>query len=460
VPRAHRREGMRKALDLFVSSFGDEYPKAMKCFVKDKDIVTLVRNMIKKVHIMRVISHILHFIKRVVKTILPRKFHEKIRFWVSKGLIAEFSYQRLKSPPFGVNLFIYCANSSAGAEGHLLQLALEAANIPYQTIDLHSPEKYKSEIKGKSLFSINLVVCHAASGTPKRMCLFGIDLKKHYNIGYWAWELAELPDVFCLGLDIFQEIWTMSSFCTTTLEKKTTVPVLTVPLYANPDRTVIKNGRDYFNIDKDVFMFMFAYDCNSYVSRKNPQAVVQAFMKAFSPDDGHVGLVLKLAYPERLRNHIEELMEILSPYRNIYYIDKYLTDNEMRTLLQISDTFVTLHRSEGFGLLPLEAMSLGTPVISTEWSGNMEYMNHMNTALVGYNMIPVDGQYVGSTPGDGLVWADPDIDEAAAHMRRMVSDKAWREKLIANGKYTADECFNVTTIGKIMHDRVEFLKLI
>src|SRR5208337_732436 len=242
------REGCRKAFDLFVSSFGDKYPKAMKSFVKDKDIVTLVRNIIKKVHIMKMISHILHFIKQIVKANMPRKFHEKVRFWVRKGLIAEFSYPKLKSLPFGVNLFIYCTNSSAGAEGHLLQLALEAAKIPYQTIDLQSPEKYKSEIKGKSLFSINLVVCHAASGTPKRMCLFGIDLKKHYNIGYWAWELAELPNAFCLGLDMFQEIWTMSSFCTNTLEKKTTVPVLTVPLYANPDRTVIKNGRDYFNI--------------------------------------------------------------------------------------------------------------------------------------------------------------------------------------------------------------------
>lgn len=413
---------------------------------------------------MNVISHILYFMKRIVKAVLPRKVYEKVRSLlykdaVSPGETAPIDYPESISLPFGVNLFIYCTNSSAGVEGHLLQLALEAAEVPYQTIDLHSPEKYKSEMKDKSLFSVNLVVCHAASGTPERMRMFGIDLKRHYNIGYWAWELAELPDAYCAGLDMFQEIWTMSSFCTNTLEKRVAVPVLTVPLYANPDKAVIESGRDYFNIDKDAFLFMFAYDCNSYVSRKNPQAAVQAFLKAFSPEDRHVGLVLKLVYPERFKEHIEELLEILSPYHNIYYIDKYLTDDEMRTLLQISDTFVTLHRSEGFGLLPLEAMSLGTPVISTEWSGNMEYMNHMNTALVGYHMIPVDGQYAGSTPGDGLMWADADIDEAAAYMRRMVSDKSWREKLIANGKYTADECYNVTTVAKIMRNRLDFLKV-
>jgi glycosyltransferase involved in cell wall biosynthesis len=182
-----------------------------------------------------------------------------------------------------------------------------------------------------------------------------------------------------------------------------------------------------------VFLFLLAYDCNSFVSRKNPQAAIQAFLKAFSPQDSNVGLVLKLAYPEKYKEHIEELLNILAPYPNIYCIDKYLSDDEMRTLIQISDTYVTLHRSEGFGLVPMEAMALGTPVISTAWSGNMEYMNHMNTALVGYKMVPVAGQYVGSTPGDGLVWADPDVTEAAEYMRRMVVDKEWREKLITNG---------------------------
>jgi glycosyltransferase involved in cell wall biosynthesis len=413
---------------------------------------------------MKAFAWVLNLVKRIARNLLPRKVYEKIRSLLYRETTphvkaAQIAYPKLGSLPFGVNLFIYCTNSSAGVEGHLLQLALEAANVPYQTMDLHRPQKFNSKTKEKFLYSINLIVIHPASGVPKLKRIFGIDLNKHYNIGYWAWELAELPDSFCVGLDVFQEIWTMSSFCTNTLEKKTTVPVLTVPLFANPNKTVIENGRDYFNLNKDAFLFMFAYDCNSFVSRKNPKAVVQAFLKAFSPEDHHVGLVIKLVYPENFKEHIEELMEILSPYKNISYIDKFLSDDEMRTLLQISDTFVTLHRSEGFGLLPLEAMSLGTPVISTEWSGNMEYMNHMNTALVGYHMIPVNGEYVGSTPGDGLVWADADIDEAAEYMRRMVTDKNWREKLIANGLYTADECYNAASIGKIIRNRLEFLKL-
>ncbi|MFH0976554.1 MAG: glycosyltransferase family 4 protein [Spirochaetota bacterium] len=414
---------------------------------------------------MKMILYILRLIKRIIKAILPREICEKLRNWFDRNFISRNKKVKLSRRcstklPRGVNLFAHCLENSAGVKARLLQQALEAAGIPYHIIDLSNPQISKSELKDKKLYNANIVSCHAASVTPMNILLFGIDLKNHYNIGFWAWELAQLPNTFCSGLNMFQEVWTISGFCTNAIEKKVSVPTLTVPLYAEPNRTVMENGRVHFNIEKDVFLFLFAYDCTSYVSRKNPQAAVQAFLKAFSPEDRHVGLVLKLNYPENYKGHIEELQKILSPYPHVYSIANYLTDYEMRTLVHISDAVVSLHRSEGFGLLPLEAMSLGTPVISTAWSGNMEYMNHMNTALVGYNMIPVNGQYCGSTPGDDLVWADPDIDEAAAHMRRLVSDKSWREKLIANGKYTADECYNVTTVGKIIRNRLEFLKLI
>jgi len=405
---------------------------------------------------------ILRFIKRIAKAILPRKIYDKLRIStyskiLQLGIIRRYSFKKL---PHGVNLFTNCTENSVGTVGRLLQQALDAAGIPYQIIDLNNIKKYKKEQKKIKLYNINLVFCHITFNISITLLELYIDMKKHYNIAYYAWELPELPDAFCSALDNFQEVWTPSTFCTNSIGRKSNIPVLTVPHTLDNNRKVIENGREYFKIDKDIYLFMFAYDCNSYVSRKNPNAAVQAFMKAFSPDDRHVGMMLKLIYPENYKEHIEKLLEMLSVYPHVYYIDRYLSDEEMRTLLYVSDTFVSLHRSEGFGLLPLEAMALGTPVISTAWSGNMEYMNYKNTALVDYKLIPVNGEYVGSTPGDGYVWADPDIDEAAAHMKRLVSDNAWRESLIKNGKYTADEYFNTTATAKLIRNRLEFLRLI
>ena len=184
----------------------------------------------------KTLSYITHFIKWIVKAVLPRSTYLKTRSWFHRVFVLRSRKARvLKFAKLerGVNLFVNRINSSAGVVGHLIQLALEAAQVPYNTIDLNAPE-IPIQMKGKPLYNTNLIVFHAASGIPGRMRSFGIDLKMHCNIGYWAWELAEVPDVFCEYLDMFQEFWTFSAFCTNALEKKTIVPVLTVPLYANP----------------------------------------------------------------------------------------------------------------------------------------------------------------------------------------------------------------------------------
>ena len=57
------------------------------------------------------------------------------------------------------------------------------------------------------------------------------------------------------------------------------------------------------------------------------------------------------------------------------------------------DVYVSLHRSEGFGLVMAESMYVGTPVIATDWSGNTEFMNSDTACMVGYDMIELDKDY-------------------------------------------------------------------
>ena len=408
-------------------------------------------------------THIVLIIQRILKAVLPESVYLKLRKWyLQKNIPVRSANQSACAQEkgaallFGVNLFAYDMANSAGSETHLLRKALEAGNIPYQVINLSDPNIFAVELEEKLIYRYNLIVCHAASETPNRIRRLRIDLDRHFNIGYWAWELPIVPDQYCEGLEIFQEIWTLSGFCTSALEKKARMPVLTIPLYANPERSILENGREYFRLDENAFLFVFAFDCNSFVSRKNPQAVVKAFIKAFSPDD-NVGLILKAAYPERVKNIMDDMLEEMERFPQIYYIDKYLSPEELRTLLHASNAFISLHRSEGFGLLPLEAMSLGTPVVATEWSGNLEYMNHMNAALVGYELVPVNGEYVGSAPGDEQTWAEANVEEAAKYMRRMVEDTVWRESLIAKGKETANMYFSDAAIGRMMRERLQFL---
>ena len=75
------------------------------------------------------------------------------------------------------------------------------------------------------------------------------------------------------------------------------------------------------------------------------------------------------------------------------------------------------------GLVPAEAMLLGKPVIATGWSGNMGYMDAGNAALVGFRLVPA------KDPRDvyaDAVWAEPDLADAIAHLRRLADDPVAR----------------------------------
>jgi glycosyltransferase involved in cell wall biosynthesis len=102
-------------------------------------------------------------------------------------------------------------------------------------------------------------------------------------------------------------------------------------------------------------------------------------------------------------------------------IDDLFTDNEIKNLVRCCDSFVSLHRSEGFGRGMAEAMLLGKPVVATGYSGNLDFMNERNSCLVRYHLVDVpEGAY---PQAQGQVWAEPDIDHAVFHMLKLVDDR-------------------------------------
>ena len=123
-----------------------------------------------------------------------------------------------------------------------------------------------------------------------------------------------------------------------------------------------------------------------------------------------------------------ELDTAIAGAGNIRVIEGMLPEADMAGLMAAADIVISLHRSEGFGLVPAQAMALGKPVIATAWSGNLDFMNKNNSALVSYSLVPVRDPE-GVFDADGQMWADASIDEAADWLQRLAGDAGLRASL-------------------------------
>ena len=265
------------------------------------------------------------------------------------------------------------------------------------------------------------LVCVNADQTPGTLGSLGPDITDgHYTIGYWHWELARFPRAWSHAIDLVDEIWTASEFVARAVRAATRKPVRVVPLPVDV-RLARPYTRAEFGLPEDRFVFLFTLDFHSFLARKNPAGLVAAFRAAFPPGDERVALVIKTTNGHDRPADVGLLRDAIGGDERIQLRDGYLSRADVFGLESVADAYVSLHRSEGFGLGLAESMFLGKPVIATAYSGNLEFMTPANSCLVGYRLVDVgDGEY---PHPEGQVWADPDLGHAADLMRRLVDDQ-------------------------------------
>lgn len=286
----------------------------------------------------------------------------------------------------------------------------------------------------------------------------GPDFRKgRRNIAYWAWELPEFPDHWIQYFKYFDEVWTPSNFVRDAIAIKSPLPVLTIPHcidFAIPEQT----ERAKFGLPDDQFLFLFAYDLNSYQERKNPLATIEAFKTAFAGSAGkNVGLVIKTHSIQQNLGTFKLLKEALSGIANVYLIDKRLSRKDVYSLMNSVDSYVSLHRSEGFGLTVAESMFLGKPVISTDWSATSEFLDNSNGCPVRYSLVELVQDF-GPYP-QGQVWAHPDSDHAASHMQKLVADSEFAKRIGEQAATSIRKRFSPEAIGEIYEKRIKSLAI-
>jgi glycosyltransferase involved in cell wall biosynthesis len=277
-------------------------------------------------------------------------------------------------------------------------------------------------------------------------------------IGSWFWELPAVPERFQSQIHRVDEIWTASRFVRDAFQKYTDRPVRVVPCVVEPTLDTSRTRRD-FGIPAGAVACLFSFDANSTFARTNPRAVIEAFRRAVPRAARGVSAILIMKsinlhnYPEA--RHFLEL-ELASVGGVI--IDDDLTPGEMGALIAMSDIYVSLHRSEGFGLGMAEAMYFGKAVIGTAYSGNMDFMSAANSCPIGYRLVEVGPGELRFNPGAELVyeygqlWAEPDIDEASARLRFLITHPDARQRIGARARRTIVGRYGASTVGRAMSE--------
>jgi glycosyltransferase involved in cell wall biosynthesis len=280
--------------------------------------------------------------------------------------------------------------------------------------------------------------------------------KDKYNIGYFAWELAEFPDAWLPSLDYFDEIWCPSNFTRDSVALKALYPVLTMAHSIGFERPSADAAtlRARFGLPVGRFLFLCLFDLNSYTARKNPQGVIEAFRKS-GLSRGSASLVIKVQNADMNPADFASLAEAVRDLPGTVIISETLSRTNVYALEAACDCFVSLHRSEGFGLAVAECMYLGKPVISTNWSATSEYLDHENGYPVRCELVELKENHGPYTKGSS--WAEPDTGHAAELMQRIVSDPAGAARIGAAARRTMEERFSPAVIGARYKRRLEAL---
>jgi glycosyltransferase involved in cell wall biosynthesis len=271
-----------------------------------------------------------------------------------------------------------------------------------------------------------------------------IDAPTH-KIGAWPWELPHWPSAFGKVHQMVDEIWAQSKFVQSVYSRLGDTPVYRMPMAVEVPAP-LHPERARFKLPPHEFLFYLMFDGNSWLSRKNPLAGVQAFKRAFGETSPGVGLVIKAMNVRDDDPVWRAVCEIAAGDSRIHIVSERLSRQDSIDFMACCDAYISLHRSEGFGRVIAEAMALGQPVVVTNFSGNVDFCE-ANTAFL------VDGDLIPLRPGDylfseGQYWCDPDVSIAAEQIKRVIDDVPLRERIAQAGHERIVRDYSVDAVAR------------
>jgi glycosyltransferase involved in cell wall biosynthesis len=368
-----------------------------------------------------------------------------------------------ETPALGVN-WIGPVNRSSGlgtaARGYVT--ALQSVGVATRLIPLDKLFGHQAIIKHglestPQDFPISMV--HAnADLTPVLFNLYGGELARaRYRIGLWVWELPAARQEWFEAAKRYDELWVPSIFCQTAFKALSNKPISVIPYMVDDLPSVGSDDREdmraSLDLPNDAFVFLYMFDTYSFVGRKNPQCLLEAFEAEFS-DDLNVILLLKISYYDNLQSgyssdnqaFLLKLEDTLARLPNVRIMTEIISQTDVYRLMNAADCYVSPHRSEGFGLTVAEAMYYGKPVIATDFGGTTDFVKEGVGFPLSYKLVELtfdQGPYA-----RGNVWADPSVEHLQSLMRQVAEDPALCAKVGAAARALVTKQLSKEAIGR------------
>ena len=269
-----------------------------------------------------------------------------------------------------------------------------------------------------------------------------------YVIGCWAWELSEIPPLWKPAFRYVDEVWALSEFTAEAVRRaaprrvKVRVMPIAVPLNDTPP------ARARFGFGDETIV-LCAFDFRSTLARKNPLAALDAFRRAKALATRPATLVFKTVGGDDAPEALRRLQDAIGGDADVVLMTEALSAAERDQLLTSCDILLSLHRSEGFGLLPAEAMAYGKAVVATAWSGNLDFMDDACAVLVPYSLRAVEdpqGIYSGGQ------WAEADTEAAGRALAQLIDDPERRARLGAAARTMIQRRLAPSVVAAQMRD--------
>lgn len=264
-------------------------------------------------------------------------------------------------------------------------------------------------------------------------------------VGYTTWELDRLPSHWPDILNRLDGVivpcrWNREVFS----QSGVTVPIHVVPYFLESSAARKASEADKaamlarIGLAGRVRPFIF-YTIGHWSHRKAQYLMLEAYLRAFDSNDS-VLLVIKTnekdvthwrrhwrngfrrRHPSPVETVADRLRSCTSPAPVIVIADETLGDGEIDALHEIGDCFVSLTRSEGWGLGAFEAAGRGNPVVITGYGGQTDFLDSTNAMLVDFKLVPVhEPAYSSYSPTQQ--WAEPSISDAVRKMRDVFENR-------------------------------------